>query len=180
MNRVLRIENPLTEIVSGDAACLTEKLLSEIGVHGFEVKRDTEGAPIWPAGVCGSISNIKKKKMFTAVSLSRKLVSLGIDIELLSRGENAYRARSLFLPERLDVSSLEALLCFSAKEAAYKAIYPIIKKRFWFSAVKVVEITDKHIHLKPESLLNEAGFSESLSVEYKILDEICFTMLKIP
>lgn len=179
MSYILRLQDPLTKIVKGHQVDLPSQLLEELGFLGCVVSRDSEGAPIWPAGVCGSISNIKKSSKFTAVSVSNKLKGLGIDIELLSRAENAFNSRSMFLKENLEVSPLESLLSFSAKESVYKAIFPIIKKRFCFSAVSVTQINQSEVVLKPESFLNEFEFFEPFRVEYQILDEICFTMLKI-
>lgn len=176
---ILRLDEPLTEIVVGIDPELPSKLLSELGFNDFFVKRDGEGAPIWPDGVVGSISNIRKKSQYTAVSLSRELKGLGIDIELLSRAENAFRSKELFLKEKLEVTPLQSLLCFSAKEAVYKAIYPIIKSRFWFSAVSVVGIEDDQVILEPKEQLIDFGFKNELFVEYKLLGEICFTMLRL-
>jgi len=166
-------------ITAGYDKELPKRLLAELGFVDFDLKRDSEGAPIWPKGVSGSISNIKKKTEFTAVSVSKSLRSIGIDIELLSRAETAFRCRSMFLKEEISVSPVESLLCFSAKEAIYKALHPLIKKRFWFSAVSVTEINEREIILKPEDFLVGYGFIESFKVEYKIFDQICFTMLKI-
>jgi 4'-phosphopantetheinyl transferase EntD len=179
MSLLLRLEKPLTEIIRGYDANLPSRLVGQLGWRDFPIGREKDGAPIWPKGLCGSISNIKKKGNFTAVSVSDELRGLGIDIELLSRANSAFRSRSIFLKEPIEVTPLESLLAFSAKESVYKAIFPIIKKKFWFSAVSVTEINQSEVLLKPQSFLNEFGFIDHLRVEYQILDEICFTMLKI-
>ena len=176
---LFRLDDPLTEVIAGYDPDLPLKLMSKMGINNTNLERDNDGAPIWPKGLSGSISNIKKKAKFTAVSISRELRSLGIDIELLSRAETTFRCRSMFLKESISVTPQESLLCFSAKEALYKAVYPIIKKRFWFSAVTVSEISSDAIFLEPGDFLVSHGFSEPFRVEYRLLDEICFAMMKI-
>jgi len=100
-------------------------------------------APLWPAGVTGSISH-SATACVAALGHARDWAGIGVDIEEdsplepLLVAEICTRAERVWLgtqpgPER----GLMAKLVFSAKEAAYKAQYPITGQLFGFDALEV-------------------------------------------
>lgn len=82
-------------------------------------------APLWPTGQCGSISHSKD---WALAAVSTHLRSVGVDVEQVQRVTPRLHS-SLFRLEELDAfTTLPATapaIAFSAKEAGYKAIFPI-------------------------------------------------------
>lgn len=111
---------------SGSARIVARELLAQIGIPEAAVPKAISGAPIWPDGVVGSISH-NSQIAIVAVALSRDVGALGIDIEpaeflpfdLL---EHIATPREL---QRIAEDPFGGRLLFTAKEAVYKAVYPL-------------------------------------------------------
>jgi 4'-phosphopantetheinyl transferase EntD len=110
---------------SGAGRILARKLLVRLGHTPSAVPKGPTGAPIWPLGVVGSLSHDAVVAV-AAVALQRNIAALGIDIEpaeslpvnLLDIVATPY--------ERLRVCNpYDGRLLFAAKEAVYKAVYPL-------------------------------------------------------
>jgi 4'-phosphopantetheinyl transferase EntD len=111
---------------SGAARIVARQLLSRIGVAERALPKGRRGAPVWPDGIVGSMSH-NSSIAVAAVALRRDFIALGIDVEpaealpselldyvatpqeKMRIGEDPYRGRLLFV----------------AKEAVYKAVYPL-------------------------------------------------------
>lgn len=100
-------------------------------------------APLWPAGLIGSISHTEDIAI-AAVARRSDLRSLGIDLEsaapldrtlldLVCRDEEL-AALSTTTPQQRQVS---AKLIFSAKESAYKCLWPLTGKFLEFHAIGI-------------------------------------------
>ncbi|MCX6117853.1 MAG: 4'-phosphopantetheinyl transferase superfamily protein [Proteobacteria bacterium] len=104
------------------------------------------GDLIWPKGFKGSFSH-KSGQVALALkeSDSDQVFSLGVDLERASVNENIrekvvtdaewsliLKAFSEFPPQKI----LAAI--FSAKESIFKALYPLVKRKFWFDAAVYV------------------------------------------
>ena len=99
--------------------------------------------PLWPDGICGSISHSNSACLAVAAPLTL-LRGLGLDLEpalpldrdlwqtVLTPTEQHFLA---CLPEA--DRGLTAKLIFSAKEAAYKAQYPISERLFGFDGFEI-------------------------------------------
>lgn len=116
------------------------RLLSDMGAKSGEIKRGKKGEPMWPKGICGSITHTKGACCAIACFKGR-YQSVGIDIESASRRISG-PARELFLNKdelgwisrrRPDV----CLAVFSIKESVYKTLFPLVKKPIPFSALSV-------------------------------------------
>ncbi|MFG6196732.1 4'-phosphopantetheinyl transferase [Nonomuraea sp. JJY05] len=100
--------------------------LRQLGMAPRPVLRGDRGAPAWPAGVVGSITHCAG---YRAAAVAHGALSVGIDAEphlpmphgVLERTATAAEAAALDL---LDLPDPGRLL-FSAKEAIYKAWYPL-------------------------------------------------------
>lgn len=85
-------------------------------------------SPLWPVGICGSLTH---SRHLAGAAVSGSLSGLGLDIEQF--GRLSVRAADRILTETesqalhdLDADFLRlATIVFSAKEAVYKAIYPL-------------------------------------------------------
>ncbi|WP_110969139.1 4'-phosphopantetheinyl transferase family protein [Pseudomonas huaxiensis] len=104
-------------------------------------------APIWPAGISGSITH-GKGWAAAVVARSSDCAGLGLDQENLLDDERAERLAKEILTEaellRLDSVrvGLTVTLTFSLKESLFKALYPLVLKRFYFEHAEVLEWND--------------------------------------
>lgn len=118
--------------------------LTELGVAPAPLVPGPDGAPVWPAGVVGSMTHCPRYRA-AAVASAGAVASLGIDAEpnaplpagaldlVACAGERAARR-----PWRWRGVAADRLL-FSAKEAVYKAWYPLTGRWLGFEDV-VVEL----------------------------------------
>jgi 4'-phosphopantetheinyl transferase EntD len=111
---------------SGAARIAARELLARIGHVGCALPKGPTGAPIWPAGVVGSLAHDSRVAV-AAVGLQRNVRALGIDVE----PAESLPAELLDLVatprERSALSNdpCAARLLFVAKEAVYKALNPL-------------------------------------------------------
>jgi 4'-phosphopantetheinyl transferase EntD len=111
---------------SGAARIVARELLGRLGHIPCALPKGPTGAPLWPAGVVGSLAHDSHYAV-AALSLARDMKGLGLDIE----------PAEPLPPEILDLvaTPLErrrlgddpggGRLLFVAKEAVYKAVHPL-------------------------------------------------------
>jgi 4'-phosphopantetheinyl transferase EntD len=132
--------------------------LAALGIHDFPLVPGKDRAPIWPASLVGSITHTEDSAAgYCGVTVARceHIRALGIDAEPHVRlprdlwkrvlDENEAQA-ALHAPD----PGVYARLVFSAKEAIYKALYPMLRRFLDFS--------DVHI----DCLVNDGVFSAEL------------------
>ncbi|MDD9979879.1 MAG: 4'-phosphopantetheinyl transferase superfamily protein [Gammaproteobacteria bacterium] len=116
--------------------CLID-LLATAGLPATEPERLASGARAWPSGYIGSVSH-KGTTVAAAIARTDRMTSIGIDIERLD-GKGVPELRGLDAPEHppsfSDATGREVL--FSVKEAAYKALHPVHRRRLDFPDVAV-------------------------------------------
>lgn len=104
-------------------------------------------APIWPAGLCGSITH-SRGHAAAIVAHTRHWRGLGLDLENLLSDERALRlAAEILTPAELTrladtprkQQALLVSLTFSAKESLFKALYPLVRQRFYFEHAELLE-----------------------------------------
>jgi enterobactin synthetase component D len=107
-------------------------------------------APIWPLQVSGSITHSDGWAAAIAAPHSAWR-GLGLDAETLLDGKRAERlAGEILTPaelQRLDALPAEQraqriTLTFSIKESLFKALYPLVLKRFYFEHAEVLDWSD--------------------------------------
>ncbi len=107
------------------------------------ILRSTEGAPVWPDGIVGSISNTSGAAA-AAVARRTDYLSIGIDIESENRTIRPDTARFICTENELEAHArgdLPLLRLFCAKECVYKAVAPLFHR---FIGFKDVELSWKH------------------------------------
>ena len=139
---------------------LAQKALENQQIPNHIVKQNPDGSPAWPEGLRGSISH--KKELAVAV-VTAELDFLGIDLENLITDVNARKLAKRIVNEQehaliesTDKSYGENFTrVFSAKEALYKAIYPVVQRYLPFSICQVTTISDNALtlQLQPEICL---------------------------
>ncbi|MBK5513388.1 4'-phosphopantetheinyl transferase family protein [Pseudomonas sp. TH15] len=107
-------------------------------------------APVWPAHITGSITH-STGRAAAIVAKKAHWRGLGMDLENLLNVERAERlAGEILTPPELqrmaasgtDQLALLVTLTFSVKESLFKALYPIVQKRFYFEHAEVLEWTE--------------------------------------
>lgn len=111
---------------SGAARALVRGLLAAEGMTCVAIGRGPAGDPLWPAGFAGSLAHDDE---MAVAAFARKvdIPSLGIDVEPAEPLPDEIAALAVMPGDVLAGVDprLAARLLFSAKEAVYKAAYPL-------------------------------------------------------
>jgi 4'-phosphopantetheinyl transferase EntD len=134
------VEKRRREFLTG-RACARDALAG-LGLPAAPVGSGERGEPLWPPGVVGSITHCEGYRA-CAVARTSSALALGIDAErnaLLDEGvwEEVARGRERELRDAGSASGphLDAVL-FSAKEAIFKAWYPLARRWLGFEDAEV-------------------------------------------
>ena len=123
---------------SGAARIAARELLAQLGHAGASLPRGASGEPIWPAGITGSLAHDDRVAV-AAVGRLRDFASVGIDVEpvvSLPSGMLDLVATPQEL-RRLGDDPLRGKIFFAAKEAVYKAVYPLDRIFLEFHDIEV-------------------------------------------
>lgn len=128
--------------------------LNSLGASSHSVGRELGGAPIWPTGVVGSISHTDD--LAVAVAAPSEIVkAIGVDIELVGGLETALWAicfseteQSQLHRANVGLRSSLATALFAAKEAFYKAQWPVTREWVDFLDVEV-ELGENRFSIVP-------------------------------
>jgi 4'-phosphopantetheinyl transferase EntD len=134
------IEKRQWEFATGRA--LARDCMEALQLPPKPVLRGEKREPIWPDNLQGSITHAERLAV-SAVALDGALNSIGIDLEVAERvGEELFE--KLFTLGELDrihasdVATVQlAGMMFSAKEAGYKATYPLVGQFIGFKEAEV-------------------------------------------
>ena len=118
--------------------------LAELGVEAQAIPSGPRGAPQWPAGIAGSITHCDGYRA-CAVGRQSDLTTIGIDAELDAPLPEGVIGDIALPEERLALDALAAQepgvswdrLLFSAKEAVYKAWFPLAGRWLGFEDARV-------------------------------------------
>lgn len=123
---------------SGAARIVGRALLARLGHAACAVPKSPSGAPLWPAGVTGSFAHDEHVAV-AAVALYRDVAALGIDVEpaALLPPELLDMVATPHERQRLGDDPFRGRLLFTAKEAVYKAAYPLDRTFLEFHDVEV-------------------------------------------
>jgi 4'-phosphopantetheinyl transferase EntD len=123
---------------SGAARMVARNLLARLGYPEAQVPKGVGGAPVWPAGVVGSLAHDDEIAV-AAVGLRRDFASVGIDVELAGALPSDMLALVATQNERhrIEDDLVQAKLLFAIKEAVYKAVYPLDRVFLEFGDIEV-------------------------------------------
>jgi 4'-phosphopantetheinyl transferase EntD len=132
--------NPIAKVrrLSGAARIVARTLLQELDVSSCSIPKNVKGAPVWPPGVVGSLAHADEIAV-AAVALETAGLSVGIDIEPdvdLPDGLIEIVATPNEL-RRYHDGILRSRLLFVAKEAVYKATFPLDSQFLDFLDVEI-------------------------------------------
>ncbi|MBV8715491.1 MAG: 4'-phosphopantetheinyl transferase superfamily protein [Chloroflexi bacterium] len=138
--------------------------LAEFGIHNAAIPRADGGEPVWPDGFVGSITH-SREVAIAIVGRRDDYAGLGVDIEELARGPSPRAARLVCRPNEMawvdPESGTERLArLFSAKEAVFKAVYPI--ERVWLG------FADAELTWREDHQVFEAELLKSVGQRYPV------------
>jgi len=109
---------------SGAARIVARDLLARLGYAGCALPKAASGAPIWPAGIVGSLAH-DARVAIAAVGRSRDVEAVGIDVEPAEPLPAEILDMVATPQELLKIADdpCQGRLLFVAKEAVYKAVY---------------------------------------------------------
>jgi 4'-phosphopantetheinyl transferase EntD len=123
---------------SGAARIVARELLAALGHAAAPVPRGASGEPVWPVGIVGSLAHDEEIAV-AAVARRRDFAAVGIDVESslpLPPELRALVATQQELRGSGDDPMREKLL-FAAKEAVYKAAFPLDRIFLEFHDIEV-------------------------------------------
>lgn len=121
--------------------------MQRLGYAAMAIGRDDEGRPCWPAGLTGSITH-SDRIVAAAVARNGEVEALGIDCERLLDSRVANEIAEM-IARQTEIDGLNALgldretaisLIFSAKEALYKCLNPLVRRFFDHQAAELVDV----------------------------------------
>jgi 4'-phosphopantetheinyl transferase EntD len=117
--------------------------LERLGVPAAPILPGVRGAPIWPSGVVGSMTHCEGYRA-AALALARDVRSIGIDAEPDRPLPDGVLGLIALDAERVMLRELDGhagahwdRLLFSAKEAVYKAWFPLAQRWLDFREARV-------------------------------------------
>jgi 4'-phosphopantetheinyl transferase EntD len=128
--------------------------LKSLGLASTRVERAPCGAPIWPRGAVGSISHADDVAVAVAAR-SEHFLAIGVDVEQLGAVDAALWPMLFCEAERRrldqngpEAASAIATAMFVAKEAFYKAQWPLTQEWLDFLDVEI-ELSDGMFAVRP-------------------------------
>lgn len=111
---------------SGAARIVARQLLQQFGHPPCALPKGAAGAPVWPAGIIGSMAHDSRIAV-AAVGMRADVGALGVDVEPAEPLPSELLDLVATPQEQLKLSddAYRGRLLFVAKEAVYKAVYPL-------------------------------------------------------
>jgi len=146
-------------------------------------------APVWPQDLCGSITH-STGWAAAIVASKQHWRGLGMDVEQVMSSERASRLAGEILTademQRMADGAehevaLRVTLTFSLKEALFKALYPIVLKRFYFEDAELLEWSETgHARLRLKIDLSEEWHcGKVLEAQFNVRDGQLLSLVAI-
>ncbi|MBF7731266.1 4'-phosphopantetheinyl transferase family protein [Pseudomonas sp. N040] len=117
------------------------------GRQALAEDREEDGAPRWPTGLCGSITH-SKGLAAAVVGTRQDWQGLGLDAEAVLDPARAQHlvGQILTADEQQRLAGLDdseqawlISLTFCSKESLFKALYPLVRQRFYFQDAELLD-----------------------------------------
>jgi 4'-phosphopantetheinyl transferase EntD len=118
---------------------LAKQAMRDMGITPVGIRRDAERRPVWPKGCIGSITHAGGLAV-AAVGRQELLGGVGIDLEEADRVTPQLYGKIFTDHERTVYEQADSRwpgLLFSAKEAGYKAVNPLVGKFIGFHEAEI-------------------------------------------
>ncbi|BAB49214.1 4'-phosphopantetheinyl transferase family protein [Mesorhizobium japonicum] len=136
--RSIPARQPAMRRASGAARWVAHRLLADTGISDLAIPRAPSGAPLWPNGIVGSLAHDDDMAV-AAVAPVGGIVSLGIDVEPAEPLPDDIFAIVATGADRTGAADprLAGRILFAAKEAVYKAAYPLDREVLGYEDIAV-------------------------------------------
>ncbi|WP_202362295.1 4'-phosphopantetheinyl transferase family protein [Mesorhizobium sp. 131-3-5] len=136
--RSIPARQPAMRLASGAARWIAHRLLADIGITDVAIMRAPSGAPVWPDGIIGSLAHDDDMAV-AAVAPVGGIVSLGIDVEPAEPLPDDIFAIVATGADRIGAADarLAGRILFCAKEAVYKAAFPLDREVLGYEDIAV-------------------------------------------
>lgn len=136
--RSIPSRQPMMRRASGAARWIARGLLANMGLNDVAVLRASSGAPVWPPGITGSLAHDDETAV-AAVAPIGHIAALGIDVEPAHPLPDDIFALVAIPADRTDITDrhLAGRILFAAKEAVYKAAYPLDREVLGYEDITV-------------------------------------------
>lgn len=152
---------PVRGVAKRQAEHLAGRLCARAALHSLSGQgpipgRDSDGVPLWPQGITGSITH-GNGQAAALVAWTRDWRGLGIDLEHQLQAERAARlAQEILTADELqraagltaDAFAQRVTLTFSLKESLFKALFPLVRQRFYFHDAEVLAVDGHQARLR--------------------------------
>ena len=143
---------------------------------GTTIERGEHGQPIWPAGAAGSITHTNEIALavcWPSGSTSHSARSVGVDLENIaavspeSRQQICSQTELSAVASDLKLDTVVALaLIFSAKEAAYKAVFPLFEEFVGYRQARIKVKEAERFEIRFDRSLRTAAANPQLAGYY--------------
>ncbi|WP_214476027.1 4'-phosphopantetheinyl transferase superfamily protein [Mesorhizobium sp. dw_380] len=136
--RSIPARQPAMRRASGAARWIAHGLLADMGISDVAILRAPSGAPVWPGGMTGSLAHDDDMAV-AAVAPVGRIASLGIDVEPAQPLPDELQTLVATPADRTGAAPLHLAgrILFSAKEAVYKAVYPLDREILGYEDITV-------------------------------------------
>ncbi len=174
----------------GTARWCAREALAKLGLPPAPILPGLRGAPNWPTGVAGSMTHCAGYRA-AAVAHSRDIAAIGIDAEPRGPLPDGVRDVIASQEEQLALTELAAAapeaawdkLLFSAKEATYKAWFPLTQRWLGFKdasiSINPADGTFTARLLVPGPVLADRELTE-FSGRWLVRDGLVITSIAVP
>jgi enterobactin synthetase component D len=163
--------------------------LQQLDGRNYVPELGEDRAPVWPVDICGSITH-SHGWAAAIVSSRQQWRGLGMDMENLLDHDRAERlAGEILTPDELlrmaagpaEQLALLVTLTFSAKESLFKALYPIVQKRFYFEDAQLLEWAPQgHARLRLQiDLSSEWRNGTELDAQFSVQDGQLLSLVSV-
>ncbi|MFS2224458.1 4'-phosphopantetheinyl transferase family protein [Pantoea sp. B65] len=123
------------------------RALATFGIKDFLLQNDQQRAPVWPAGICGSLSHTAERAVIITAA-ARPQRWIGVDAERVIPTESAGELCDIIASaseqqvlKQCGLSLAQALtLTFSLKESLYKALFPLLRQFMDLHSAEIVAL----------------------------------------
>ncbi|UCI07932.1 4'-phosphopantetheinyl transferase family protein [Mesorhizobium sp. B1-1-8] len=124
---------------SGAGRRIVHELLRRLRCEDVAVLRGPLGSPMWPPGIVGSIAHDEELAVAAVAMRSPSVRSVGVDVEPMLPLPPDLRAVVITSHDRLGNldQGIGGRLLFAAKEAVYKASFPLDGRMLEFDDISV-------------------------------------------
>ena len=158
LSEAKKIINPLRKLSFLTGRHYAHLLLQSYNISLQTLTAKKNGAIIWQAGIKGSISH-SKKKIALCVSQSKKIISIGIDLERIDRNPSIKIYQKIKHPDEnfQNPTQLDTLKIFCVKEAIIKC-FGQLEQKILFQDICILKLNPCLFSLANENIFFQKAY----------------------